>query len=279
MDWWVYQVLIFLLGLCLGSFLNAAIYRLPREDLSIRRPRRSICPGCETPIAWYDNLPVISYGLLLGKCRHCRTSISLRYPLVELMAGLLTLAVFYKSGLGIRFLAELYLVLALVAVTFIDLEMMIIPDEITFPGMAVGVLAAALAPDPGLIGPWLAGVIMSWGVDSFRILSVIGSVLGLALGWGLIWSIIVGYSLLTGKEGMGGGDLTLLAMIGAFLGWRSIFLTIFFGSVLALAVYFVLAARAREFDAKAMLPFGPFLSLAALVYLFFGEGIIVWYLG
>jgi leader peptidase (prepilin peptidase)/N-methyltransferase len=222
---------------------------------------------------------LISYGLLSGKCRHCRTPISPRYPLVELIVGLLTLALFYKSGISIRFLAELYLVLALVAATFIDLDVMIIPDAITLPGMAVGVLAAALAPDPGLIGPWLGGMVMSWGVESFRFLSVIGSVLGLALGWGLIWSIIMGYSLLTGKEGMGGGDLTLLAMIGAFLGWRSIFLTIFFGSIFALAVYFVLAARAKVFDAKAMLPFGPFLSLAALVYLFFGERIIDWYLG
>ncbi len=278
MDWWIYQVLVFVFGLCLGSFLNVVIYRLPRKDLSIHQPRRSLCPSCETPIAWYDNLPLISYGLLLGKCRHCRTPVSLRYPLVELIAGLLTLAVFYKSGVSVRFPAELYFVLALVGVTFIDLDVMIIPDAITFPGMAIGVLAAALAPDPGLIGPWLGGVVMNWGVDSFRILSVIGSVLGLVLGWGLIWSIIVGYSLLTGKEGMGGGDLTLLAMIGAFLGWRSIFLTIFFGSIFALAVYFVMAARAKEFDAKAMLPFGPFLSLAALVYLFFGEEIIHWYL-
>ena len=279
MTWLLLQVLVFILGLCLGSFINVVIYRLPREGVTINDPKRSVCPKCQAHIAWYDNLPLLSYLILLGKCRHCRTRISARYPFVELTAGLLTLAVFYKSGFSIRAAAELYLVMSLLAITFIDLDAMIIPDALTLPGMVVGLLASLLAPDLGLIGPWLGNHLVLWGVESFRWLSVIGSLLGLMLGGGLVWLIYQGYFLLRKEEGIGGGDFTLLAMIGAFLGWRAVFLVIFFGSILALATALVTSIRAGEFSSQAKIPFGPFLSLAALIYLFFGERILAWYLG
>ena len=128
------ETLIFVLGLCLGSFLNVVIYRLPREGVSINNPPRSACPACGASIAWYDNLPLVSYLILRGRCRSCRIGISPRYPLIELMCGILVLAVYIKSGLSPRALAETYLVLALVAVTFIDLDWMVIPDAITLPG-------------------------------------------------------------------------------------------------------------------------------------------------
>ena len=271
------DILVLILGLCLGSFLNVVIYRLPKEGQSILRPRRSLCPSCRTPIAWYDNLPLVSFFVLAGRCRHCRRPISWRYPLVELMAGLLTLAVFYQSGFSFRTLAGLYLVLALIAITFIDLDEMIIPDAITLPGMALALAAAVIAPDPGLIGPWLGGRLMDWGLVSLRWLSLIGSGLGLVLGGALVWTIFQVYYLLRKEEGIGGGDFTLLAMIGAFLGWRAVLVTVFLGSIAGVAVVGIMAAKEKELSLQMKLPFGPFLALGALVYLFFGEAILRWY--
>jgi leader peptidase (prepilin peptidase)/N-methyltransferase len=273
------KILVFVVGLCLGSFLNVVIHRLPREDISVTKPRRSLCPSCSAPIAWYDNLPLISYVILMGRCRHCRTTISIRYPLVEFIAGLLTLAVFLKSGPSVRFVADLYLVLALVAITYIDLDEMIIPDAITLPGIVIGLAAAVIEPSPQLIGPWLGGMFMEWGIESYRWLGVIGAVLGMIVGGGTVWVIFQAYFLWRQEEGIGGGDFTLLAMIGACLGWRAVFMTIFFGSLAALATALFTAFREGEFQPQMKLPFGPFLSLAALVYLFFGEQILRWYLG
>ena len=270
---------VFILGLCLGSFLNVVIYRLPKTDMSVSSPRRSLCPSCQAPISWYDNLPVISYVFLRGKCRACGHNISIRYPLVELTTGLLTLAVFLKSGFSIQALAELFLVLALIAATFIDLDEMIIPDVITFPGMIIGLAAAAISPNPALIGPWMGGTLMESGLTSLRWLSIIGSASGLLLGWFLIWGIIAGYARLTGKEGMGGGDMTLLGMIGAFLGWRAIFPIIFMSSIIGLIAYVLTAMVRKSFDLKEAIPFGPFLAMAALIFLFFGESILRWYWG
>jgi len=289
----VLNILVVLLGLCLGSFINVVIYRLPRAEdgFSVSRPRRSICPNCQASIAWYDNLPLLSYAVLGGACRHCKTRISWRYPLVELMAGLLTLAVFHHTGLltyyqawmspavWVRTLAGLYFVLGLLAITFIDLDEMIIPDVITLPGMVLGLAAAALAPDPGLIGR-LAGIkLFQMGVHDLRLLSIIGSVGGLILGGGLIWIIFQAYYLVRREEGIGGGDMTLLAMIGANLGWRSVLVTIFLGSVIAMLAAIGMAVRQGEFRLTMKLPFGPFLSLAALIFMFFGEALLRWYLG
>jgi leader peptidase (prepilin peptidase)/N-methyltransferase len=269
----------FVLGLCLGSFINVVIYRLPREDVSIGQPRRSQCPRCQAPIPWYDNLPVISYVLLLGRCRHCHQGISLRYPLVEIICGLLCLAVYMKSGLGLRFAAELYFVLALVAITYIDLDAMVIPDHLTVPGMILGVAAAGLAPDAGLVGVWAGSKLYGLGLHSGWMLSLAGSLLGLALGGGIIWVIYKGYFLIRGQEGIGGGDFTLLAMIGAFLGWRAVPVALFLGSIGALFAAVLMAMKEGGFSPQMKLPFGPFLSLAALIFLFFGERILIWYLG
>jgi len=271
------DILIFVLGLCLGSFLNVVIYRLPKEGQSILRPRRSVCPSCRAPIAWYDNLPLVSFFVLGGRCRHCRQPISWRYPLVELMAGLLTLAVFYQYGFSFRTLAGLYLVLALIAITYIDLDEMVIPDALTLPGMALALAAAVISPDPGLIGPWLGGRLMEWDLVSLRWLSLIGSGLGLVLGGALVWIIFQVYYLVRKEEGIGGGDFTLLAMIGAFLGWRAVLFTVFLGSIAGVVAVGIMAAREKELSLQMKLPFGPFLALAALIYLFFGEAVLRWY--
>lgn len=283
----ILKLVIFVLGLCLGSFLNVVIHRLPREDVTIASPRRSICPACREPIAWYDNLPLISYLILRGRCRHCRRPISPRYPLVELMAGIMTLAVFQKAGiLGQtpfdwvalwRMLADLYLVLALIAITFIDLDEMIIPDAITLPGMVLAILAAVAAPEPNLLGPWLGGKVMDWGIQGPRMMSFLGSLFGLCLGGALIWVIFQAYYLLRKEEGIGGGDFTLLAMIGAFLGWRSVLVTIFIASLAGLAAAIASMAKGKGVSLQMKVPFGPFLAFGALVYLFFGESLVVWY--
>ena len=303
----------------------------------------------------------------------------MRYPLVELLCGLLVLAVFHHNWpfIGFRTLAEVYFVLALVAITFIDIDHLFIPDELTLPGMVIGLAAAAVSPIPFLSGFWLQyklvvwsrgltgnlsglrsdrvhpyrdpaldrGPVLrglsggrrnpnprrtrtsrrAWGAVTAEFLGATGHhrpdrpggaggeagswsarlsrpprfrpnsgacswdrpccprlsarVWGMALGGGTVMVIFAAYLLYRGEEGMGLGDLTLLAMIGAFLGWRSIFLVVFTGSISAMLVYLVLAAKNRAFDMKEMLPFGPFLSFGALVYLFFGESILAWYLG
>lgn len=273
----ILRIFFFLLGLSLGSFLNVVIYRLPKSALSVRHPRRSFCPACQTPIAWYDNLPIISYLVLGGKCRHCHQVIPVRYPIVELLCGLLTLALFIKTGWSLRLVAELYLVLALIAITYIDLDEMIIPDAITLPGMILALVAAAVSPEVKLVGPWLGGWLMHWGVESHRWLSIIGAVAGLILGGGTIWIIFQAYFLWRHEEGIGGGDFTLLAMIGAFLGWRAVPFTIFLGSISALVTAVIVGLKQGDFHGKMKVPFGPFLSLAALAYLFFGEQILWWY--
>ena len=279
MYYYLFVLLVFILGLCLGSFLNVIIYRLPREGVSINHPRRSLCPFCGAAIAWYDNLPILSYLILRGRCRHCSRGISPRYPLVEFISGLLVLAVYFQSGLSLRTLAGIYFVLGLVAITFIDLDEMIIPDAITFPGMIIGVAAAIAAPDTALIGPWLGSLLMKLGLKSVWMLSLAGSLLGLVLGYGLVLSIFYAYYLWRKAEGIGGGDATLLGMVGAFLGWRSIMLTVFLGSCSALLFALIMGLRQKEFRLQMKLPFGPFLSLGALIYLFFGEALLRWYLG
>jgi leader peptidase (prepilin peptidase) / N-methyltransferase len=273
------QILIFVFGLCLGSFINVVIARLPREDLSIGRPARSCCPRCRKTIHWYDNLPLVSWVILRGRCRYCHQPISLRYPLVELTVGLLVLAVYARSGFSFRTVADIYFVSALVAITFIDLDEMIIPDALTLPGMIIALVSAGVSPDLDLAGPWATLKLTAWGVQNVHWISLIGAVMGIFIGGALVWIIYQAYFLWRREEGIGGGDFTLLAMIGGFLGWRAVFLTVFWGSIAALVAAVVLAVRQGSFDARMKLPYGPFLSLAALVYLFWGRPFLSWYLG
>jgi leader peptidase (prepilin peptidase)/N-methyltransferase len=250
----IFNIYFFVLGAAVGSFLNVCIYRLPRS-LSIVRPR-SMCPGCESKIAFYDNIPILSYLVLLGKCRYCNTRISLRYPLVEGVTGLFALAVFNRYGITFEGMLLFAFVCALVTVTFIDLDHRIIPNVITFPGIAIGFAA-------------------SFVVDfvTFK-----DALMGIFVGGGTLFLVASGYYLLTKKEGMGGGDVKLLAMIGAFLGWKGAVFTIFVGSALGTVIGAGVAIKSRE-GRKAAVPFGPFLSIGALLYLFYGPPIIRWYLG
>ena len=244
---------IFLIGLCVGSFLNVCIFRLPAEK-SIVRPA-SACPHCGQTIRWYDNIPLISYILLRGRCRGCRAPISIRYPIVELLSGLFALAVFARFGLHLQALVYFIFIAALLVITFIDIDHRIIPDVISLPGIVLGLVFSFMIPR------------LDW----------LNALMGILVGGGILLAIAWGYHLITGKEGMGGGDIKLLAMIGAFLGWQGVLFTIMGASLIGTLVGLTLMLKARK-GIKLAIPFGPFLAIGAIVYLFWGPEIIHWYL-
>lgn len=240
---WAIAALVF--GAAIGSFLNVCIWRIP-EEKSIVFPS-SRCPKCGAPIRPWDNIPILSWFLLRGRCRDCGGAISPRYPLVELLTGLLSLALCRLYGPGLPYLAAFLFASALVVISFIDLDHQIIPDVISLPGIPVFFLLAVFVMG---VGFW-------------------DSLLGVLAGGGFLYLIAVGYELLTKREGMGGGDIKLLAMIGAFLGWQSLFFVVFMSSILGALVGVVLIAT-RGKDMKYAVPFGPFLSVAAAMYPFVG---------
>ena len=237
-----------LLGLAIGSFVNVVIVRLP-EHRSLWRTR-SACPACGAGIAWHDNVPLLSFALLRGRCRACRMPISWRYPIVEVVTAALFALAFQRFGPTPDFAVAALLLAALVAITAIDLQLQIIPDAITLPGTVTGLVA---------------------NVATQR-LSVLDSLLGIALGGGLFLLIIV-----VSRGGMGGGDMKLGAMLGAFLGWKvallALFCAVLLGGIFAIALL-VSGARGR----KDAVPFGPFLALGGAIGLFAGEGLLRWYL-
>ncbi len=246
--------LVFSLGACIGSFLNVVILRLPLRDESIIFPA-SHCPVCKKTIHWFDNIPLLSYFLFLrGRCRACGTHISMQYPLVELCMGLLSLALLKKFGLSYEFVFYFVFAAALLAVIFIDLQHQIIPDVISLPGIVIGFVGAFFNST------------LSWQQSG----------LGILLGGGILYAIAFGYFLLTKREGMGGGDIKLLGMIGAFLGWQSLLFVLFASSVIG-SIVGIGAMINQKKGGKTRIPYGPFLSIAALFFLFFQERIfIVW---
>jgi leader peptidase (prepilin peptidase)/N-methyltransferase len=244
----------FLFGGVVGSFANVCIYRIP-AGISIAFPA-SRCPVCLVPIRWYQNVPILSYLFLRGRCAACGGKIPVRYPLVEALCGFLFALVLYHFGFQPATLVYLVFCWTLVVITFIDLDHQIIPNVLSLPGSAIGFLCSFAVP-------WL-----SWS----------DSLLGILLGGGSLYLIAAGYQLLTGKEGMGMGDVKLLAMIGAFLGWQAVLPVVFFASLLGSLVGVPLMI-VRRADSKLAIPFGPFLALGALIYLFWGTAMIGWYMG
>ncbi len=239
-------VVAFVFGAVIGSFLNVCIWRIP-EGKSIVFPG-SHCPSCGKPIRWTDNIPVLSYLLLRGKCRECRAPISPRYPLVELLTALFSVALLWNYGPGLPYAAAFCFVSALIVITFIDLDHQIIPDVISLPGIPIfGVMAVFIMGLPFL-----------------------DSVLGILIGGGFLYLVAVGYELLTKREGMGGGDIKLLAMIGAFLGWQSLFFVVFASSIIGAVVGITLILLKGK-NMKYAVPFGPFLALGSVLYLFAGK--------
>lgn len=245
---------IFIIGLAIGSFMNVCIYRIP-EEKSIIKPG-SMCPYCFSPIKWYDNIPLVSFIILGGRCRICKKAISFRYPLVELISGILALTLFIRYRLTITYVAYYALCSALVVVSFIDLKYRIIPDIISLPGIAVGLAISFLLPNH----------------------TFLQSILGMVIGGGSLFLVAFAYYTITKREGLGGGDVKLLAMIGSFLGWSGVIITIFFGSVIGLVSGIIMMIKEKQ-DTKYPIPFGPFLSIGAIIYIYWGYEIINWYLG
>lgn len=243
-----------LFGALVGSFLNVCIYRLPRRE-SIVWPG-SHCPACSQPIAWYDNIPMVSYLILAGRCRNCKTPISWRYPAVEVLNAIGYVGLLWFFGISWVTVAYGLLYSSLLIVAGTDISHKIIPNAITFPGMVIGLLSAATILPLGLVN----------------------GLLGLLVGGGVLWLMAWISPYLFGKEGMGGGDIKLLAMIGAFLGWKPALMTIMVGSLLGSIVGITLIG-ARVIKREEYIPFGPFLVCGALVALFFGQPILAWYQG
>jgi leader peptidase (prepilin peptidase) / N-methyltransferase len=244
---------IFFIGLCVGSFLNVCIYRLPAGK-SIVRPA-SACPACGAAIRWYDNIPLISYILLRGRCRGCDARISIRYPVIELLCGLFAMGCGIYYGHSLPALVYFIFIAALLVITFIDIDHRIIPDVISLPGIPLGFIASFVLPQ------------LRWS----------DSLIGIALGGGSLLAVAWGYQFITGKDGMGGGDVKLLAMIGAFLGWKGVLFTIMASSLIGSVVGITAMLKLGK-GMKMAVPFGPFLSIGAIIYIFWGPGLVAWYL-
>ena len=245
--------LFLVIGLVVGSFLNVCIYRLPRKE-SLNWPG-SHCTSCNRPLSWYENVPVVSWLWLRGRCRTCRASISSVYPIVEAVTAVVFVVAFRLYGLTPLLAVRLLFACAMVVLFAIDLRHRILPNVITVPGVVIGLLASVWLP-PG----WVS------------------SLVGLALGGGVLFVVGEGYYRLRGVEGMGMGDVKMLAMIGAFLGWPLMLLTLvlasFAGSVIGVAMI-----ATRRGGMQAVLPFGTFLAVGALAAAVAGDPLLTWYLG
>jgi len=242
------------LGVAVGSFLNVVIYRVPRKIGFV--VGRSRCPGCGQPLRWYHNIPVLSFLFLRGKCAYCSTGISIRYPLVEILNGLFYGYFCWQYGLSLQAAVFVLLSSALLVIFFIDLDFRIIPDGITLPGM---VMALGVSLLPGGIG-------------------IVSALLGLMVGGGALYLIALLGDWLFKKESMGGGDIKMAGMLGAFLGWQKIVLIFMSSAVIALAVSSVLMSFSARLRRERTVPFGPFLSVAAVLALVAGDRIIGFYL-
>jgi leader peptidase (prepilin peptidase)/N-methyltransferase len=270
-----YALLAFLYGLVIGSFLNVCIYRLPR-DLSVVKPR-SFCPGCEKPIAWYDNIPVVSYFLLGRKCRHCGTGISFRYPLVELITGLLFFLIVLALGPKAVAIKLCVLCALLVGLTFTDLDSLILPDELTLGGTAVGILFAWFVPVDDIV----ARVVLSIAGfhPSPHWASVAESVVGAVVPAGFLGLGGWLFEKIRHKEGLGFGDVKMMAMVGAFLGLRAALLTLVVGSIAGSVIGLIYIYATKKDASTYELPFGTFLGFAGILVALTGAPVIHWYWG
>ncbi|WP_320045008.1 prepilin peptidase [uncultured Desulfobacter sp.] len=245
----------FIFGVCIGSFLNVVICRMPEGQSIVSPP--SHCPACNHAIPFYFNIPIISFLLLRGKCGFCKTAISIRYPLIELITGFLALGLFLKFGLTPTALFYFIFISVLVAISFIDLDYQIIPDKLSLPGIFIFSTSFLFVPE-------------------MHVLSVIW---GILTGGGILYLVAYSYYIIRKHHGMGGGDIKLLAMIGAAIGIKGVFFTLFTGSVFGtLGGVAAMALANNPEKGQAKIPFGPFLSLGAILYIFWGEPMIRWYI-
>lgn len=248
--WLVFAAVI---GASIGSFLNVVIYRLPRGQSLVSPPSR--CPQCGNRLKWYDNVPVLGWFLLGGRCRQCRNRISIQYPIVEFITAALFVLVVWLTPPGPLVMTRLLLVCILIALFGIDLEHQILPNVITLPGIAAGLLLSTIAP-PG----WRDALI------------------GAVVGGGILYAIAWGYYLWRREEGLGMGDVKMLAMVGAFLGWKLVLVTLVLASFSGAFIGVGMIA-ARRGNMKLALPFGTFLAAGTVAAMFVGEPLLAWYAG
>ena len=275
----VFAIVVTAVGALIGSFLNVVIHRVPR-DQSIVFPN-SRCPSCGAPIKPYDNIPVISYLILRGRCRSCHSHISARYPAVEAMTAMLFFAVFLYRGFTLALPFDLIFVAAMAALVFIDAEHMILPNVITYPGLVFALAARVAIPylaGPGYLDDF-SGLIQIlprelpiWAV------SLVGAVLGALVGGGSLWLTGWLWERLRGVEAMGLGDVKMMFMVGAYLGWRLALLSIFLGVLSGSITGVAIMIKRRERNLQMLLPFGIFLGLGSTISLLVGTRLINWYL-
>ncbi len=250
-----FGIMAFLFGASIGSFLNVCIYRLPLNR-SIISPG-SQCPHCHTAIPFYLNIPVLSYILLRGRCRFCNHGISLRYPLIEALTGAFAVLLFLKFHLSPQFFFWFVFIAFLITISFIDFDHQIIPDVMSLPGIIIFASAFWFLPE----------------------MSIKKTIFGILAGGGSLYAVALFYYILKKQEGMGGGDIKLLAMIGAATGIKGVFFTLFAGSLLGTLFGIIIMLYTKIADTKLKIPFGPFLSSGAVLYIFYGNQLIEWYLG
>jgi leader peptidase (prepilin peptidase)/N-methyltransferase len=241
------------LGLAIGSFLNVCIYRIPLGQSLVSPASR--CPSCAYSLPWFENVPVVSWVLLGGRCRHCRAPISVQYPLVELVTAVLFVLVTWLVPAGALLAARLTLVALLVVLFGIDLHHQILPNTLTLPGIAIGVIFSLAGP-PGVLD------------------ALAGALLGAGILYGIAWA----YFLARREEGLGMGDVKMLAMIGAFLGWKAVLVTLILSSLAGALVGVALIAFGRG-TMRVALPFGAFLAPGAVVAMLVGDALVAWYAG
>lgn len=241
-----------LFGLVFGSFANVCVHRIP-QGLSVITPR-SRCPSCGTEIAWYDNIPLVSWILLAGKCRSCKTPISIRYPILELVMGLSWAGLAWRYGMTPLFAQALVLATLLWILTLIDLETFLLPNVLTLPGIVIG-----------LGFSWYFGFI--WD-----------ALIGVVAGYGVFWVIARLFLLVTGREGMGYGDFKLLAMLGAFMGWQALPFIVFTSSLVGAVIGSIFLLLSRK-GLRAEIPFGPYLAVTGMIWFVWGSDILHWYAG
>ncbi len=258
-------IFVFIFGACIGSFLNVCIYRLPR-DLSLIKPR-SFCPHCSKKIKWYDNFPIASFICLKGKCRFCKHKISFRYIFVEVLTALLTLLIWCQGQRQqlelVEVLLRLLLTYALIVVSMVDLDLYIIPDEISYSYFFLGIALSLILPT-------------HWGVEN-RFHSLFNSLLGALVGGGGLWVIGWVAKFFMKKDAMGLGDVKLMMMVGAWLGWKATVASVMIASVIGSVVGLIFIGMKR-LQIESQIPFGPFLSMGAFTYMLWGEKLLKWYL-
>lgn len=271
-------IFIFLVGAAIGSFLNVVIYRVPNQ-LSVVFPN-SACPNCKAAIKIYDNIPILGWLMLGGKCRNCKEKISIQYPIVELLTALVFVLTYWQIGLNPFLPVCLLFAAVMIALIFIDAEHMILPDVITLPlwGVMLAVrivfgivFGAAYFSDLGFAPlTWMQGYPV-W------LISLVGALLGGLAGGGSLWLIGEIWRLVTGREAMGFGDVKMMAGVGALLGWRLSFLSIFLGAFSGAIIGVFLIYRQKDKDLQTQIPFGIFLGIGSVLSLLFGEQLIKWY--